>query len=424
MGEMQTKMLWGASLASNLVLAVVLLLQHQPASPRGETRDSRPDATPDKVAPIGRTNVVVPTPATSATFDWRSVESPDYRQYIANLRAIGCPEETVKDIVIADVMKFYAQRWWVTRTRRPFKFWETDEKRNLPKEQRDELKQAAENYEKELPRILHELLGINFERELTRYMPGLGLFGESRQVTDEEKLGLFSEDKRRKLLAWRDEYEWRRRHVEERAEQGEFKAADREEQLRQIEREQQAALAGILTSTEIEEYEMAISDAGDILRSKLAGFDPSPEEFRLLFRLQKAFDDKYANADTANPQVVEEKKADQARLEEAIRQQLDDSRFAEYQRSADRTYRELSFFCAELELPPTLAISAFEIKQVAEQKKRDLLDSAALRPEQRQAALGALEAETRLALCQTMGSNTFLRYDQLYGGWMQVLGTK
>lgn len=38
--------------------------------------------------------------------------------------------------------------------------------------------------------------------------------------------------------------------------------------------------------------------------------------------------------------------------------------------------------------------------------------------------LKAIEAETRTALRQTMGSNTFLRYDQLYGGWMQVLETK
>src|SRR3954462_879248 len=40
---------------------------------------------------------------TTNGFQWASVESPDYREYIANLRAIGCPEETIRDIVIADV---------------------------------------------------------------------------------------------------------------------------------------------------------------------------------------------------------------------------------------------------------------------------------------------------------------------------------
>lgn len=42
--------------------------------------------------------------------DWRSVESEDYRHYIANLRAIGCPEETIADIIRADVNKLFQSR--------------------------------------------------------------------------------------------------------------------------------------------------------------------------------------------------------------------------------------------------------------------------------------------------------------------------
>jgi hypothetical protein len=39
----------------------------------------------------------------SRPFRWSQLESPDYQIYIANLRGIGCPEQTVRDIVIADV---------------------------------------------------------------------------------------------------------------------------------------------------------------------------------------------------------------------------------------------------------------------------------------------------------------------------------
>src|SRR2546426_2113445 len=35
-------------------------------------------------------------------FRWRQLETEDYRAYIARLRAIGCPEQTIRDIVIAD----------------------------------------------------------------------------------------------------------------------------------------------------------------------------------------------------------------------------------------------------------------------------------------------------------------------------------
>src|ERR1043165_8175227 len=43
-------------------------------------------------------------------FHWRQIESGDYREYISNLRRIGCPEETIRDIIIADVNKLYAAR--------------------------------------------------------------------------------------------------------------------------------------------------------------------------------------------------------------------------------------------------------------------------------------------------------------------------
>ncbi len=41
-------------------------------------------------------------------FDWSQIESADYRVYVANLRRIGCPEQTVRDIITADVHALYA----------------------------------------------------------------------------------------------------------------------------------------------------------------------------------------------------------------------------------------------------------------------------------------------------------------------------
>ena len=55
------------------------------------------------------------------------MEAPDYATYIRNLRAIGVPEQTVRDIVTADVVKVFApQRVGALADRyRDFKFWET-----------------------------------------------------------------------------------------------------------------------------------------------------------------------------------------------------------------------------------------------------------------------------------------------------------
>ena len=50
----------------------------------------------DGQAGSSRTNFVV----RRQFFSWRDVESPDYPVYIANLRAIGCPEQTIRDIIM------------------------------------------------------------------------------------------------------------------------------------------------------------------------------------------------------------------------------------------------------------------------------------------------------------------------------------
>ncbi|MEI7937832.1 MAG: hypothetical protein WCK27_14180 [Verrucomicrobiota bacterium] len=58
---------------------------------------------------------VMPAPGVSPTaevqpFHWSQIESADYRTYVANLREIGCPEQTIRDLVKADVDSLYASR--------------------------------------------------------------------------------------------------------------------------------------------------------------------------------------------------------------------------------------------------------------------------------------------------------------------------
>jgi len=51
-----------------------------------------------------------PDAAQGETFRWSQIESSDYRAYISNLRGIGCPEQTIRDLISADVDSLYAPR--------------------------------------------------------------------------------------------------------------------------------------------------------------------------------------------------------------------------------------------------------------------------------------------------------------------------
>src|SRR5512137_2546780 len=48
--------------------------------------------------------------AAHQTPSWSNLESTNYTTYIENLRSIGCPDETIQDIIIADVAKVYAKK--------------------------------------------------------------------------------------------------------------------------------------------------------------------------------------------------------------------------------------------------------------------------------------------------------------------------
>src|SRR4030095_2131374 len=100
-----------------LLLAAVAYLLKQPPPPSVIVLETN---APAKVVERHiEVPVNVPEP-----FDWRKVESEDYRQYIANLRAVGCPEQTVRDIIIADVAAlFEARRRPLVQPFEGFKFW-------------------------------------------------------------------------------------------------------------------------------------------------------------------------------------------------------------------------------------------------------------------------------------------------------------
>jgi hypothetical protein len=116
------------SVAANVVLAAVLFKTTL-------SRQAVVESTPSAVAAPAVAAPAAVQPATVATtsnapaamslqFDWRMVESEDYRKYIANLRSIGCPEETIRDIIVADVNKLYeSKRKELAGPAKKFEFW-------------------------------------------------------------------------------------------------------------------------------------------------------------------------------------------------------------------------------------------------------------------------------------------------------------
>jgi hypothetical protein len=95
-----------ASILANLVLAALILWlarRQQTGAP-----DSPLNASAGATVEVPAPPTAAPEPAQK--FQWSQLESTDYHTYIANLRAIGCPKQTIQDIIVADVDSLYALR--------------------------------------------------------------------------------------------------------------------------------------------------------------------------------------------------------------------------------------------------------------------------------------------------------------------------
>ena len=347
-------------------------------------------------------------------FHWSQVESGDYRQYIANLRAVGCPEPTIRDIVITDIMRLYAaRRGQFYHNGREFKFWETNEKRKLNARQLEEREKQLSQIDKEIPAVLRELLGVNYEREINKY------FVDTNE--DERRLNFVSEEKRQQLLALREEFEAKRERVLREAKDGSLTAEQRDE-LDKIEAAREQALAGILSPEELQEFELRTSETADRLREELIGFNPSANEFKEIYDLQKAMDAKFARANPENELVQREREKEQQQLDEELRTKLGEERFAEYQKARNPDYREACLFSELYELPPSTAASIFDIKQIAERETANLFANRDIAASQRAEALRLIRAETEKNLLQILGTKLLSNYSQSSGRWIQTLG--
>lgn len=294
--------------------AVPVAVAANPRSPVATTA-SAPTPTPTPAPP---------TPAPRATsFHWRHVETADYREYMANLRSIGCPEQTIRDIVIADVNKLYAVRRaeLITGGKVP-PYWQTVE--SLPAPAGEDMQRQLIEMDREKSAVVRDLLGVDLATELRKSRDGV-TYPENRQ-------GFLSPEKQDQVSTVRAEMNehWARLQTPAGRE---GKSPDEiSAELRQFNEERLAKLAQILTQDELREHELQTSWTGITLRNRLAAFQPSATEFAAIYDLQKAFDDEYIHyfGNRTDQPSLQRRELARQQLETQIRSLLGEQRYADY----------------------------------------------------------------------------------------------
>jgi hypothetical protein len=348
---------------------------------------------------------------------WRALESTNYQIYIQNLRNFGCPEETVRDIIITDVAKLYSKRRADLRLQSaPRAFWQTYDLNNGAPGDPPILRDQLIQLEREQRELIKDLLGVDFHRELSRY--------SGDDENEEQIVSFLPESKRETVRALHERFSELQREIYERA-NGVLLDEDRNK-LSELQRRQDAEMAGILNPEELLQYQLHNSETANNLRIQLNGFQPSQEEFVKIFQLQKNFDDQFDLAfdhtdDTAIDLKNRAQHDAQAALEDEIRKTLGNNRYAEYQRAQDGDYRALLQIADRYQLNPDVANQVYNLKVASERQKQQIESLPNLSDQQRAQMLASVAQQAERNVASALGADVYRSYSRELGHWLNDL---
>lgn len=346
--------------------------------------------------------------------DWKSVESDDYTVYIENLRRIGCPEETIRDIIIADVNKLYdSKRRALEPPPADWTFWrhpDEEGSRDVSDAERLRMVHLAA-LERERHDLVNRLLGPAGAEAQFEALREDELRDRSLQFLPEEKRQALAEALAR----------WRLQMDEASLATDDTERADRTAAAELALSEQMSSL---LTPEEREQYEMRASPLAERLREQLRGFGASREEFEKLFRVERQFAQEVTAIEAgaaADPQAAERREAAEIERASKIKELLGTQRIAEYERSQDQDYQTLYGLAASHDVPTAVANQVWDMRRDVEQQTARVRENPLLTIEQKERALEAIRNETQTAIMEVLGEPLLEAYREEGGGWLDDL---
>jgi len=348
-------------------------------------------------SPVQVTNLLkinLPSPATPVkSFDWQQVESPDYRQYIANLRAIGCPEKTIRDIIYADVNDLYRQRFKaaLSLTNR-YEYWKPKSLAQL----QSQIMSQPQELAREKRELLKELLGENPSDR-----PDSSILEARASAMRELMLDFLTPEKQMAAMEVQQKYGVRMAALDRLDVNG----------MKTLLAEQDAELLTVLSPEEKFEWDLRSSRTASFMKAKMGEFEPTEQEFREMLRLQKQYDDQYGPPGYA---VVRGDRGDAARqaaeaeLQRQLKNLLGPDRYKQYQYESRWEFDYLRSIATEHKVPKATAFQVYDIEEAAMTQARSL--SPSLPANQRKALLAAIAAEAGDAVVRLLGPVAGPRY--------------
>ncbi|MEP6664350.1 MAG: hypothetical protein ABJC04_11885 [Verrucomicrobiota bacterium] len=335
-------------------------------------------------------------------FDWRDVESADYREYIANLRKIQCPEETIRDIIVADVNKFYAEQ--LKPLRKPpeeYRYWRNDQNWGGRREN-DEFYALQRKIEKEKRVLLRELLGTDYEDLLAQQ------YGYTRPK--DEFTQSLSQDVKDQLSEIQQKFSDSRNDIYRKAKG--YMDQDSQTELKKIEKQQHDEMAKILSPEDLLEWQLRHSQTAQNLKwNELEGFNASEDEFRAVFKAKMAADEaRLANPDDLTKEERLAQSKAQKEIQDGLKAEMGEDRYKEYELNQSWDYKELARIAERQGVAKEDVQKVYAMKDDVQKAARQVNSDKNLTPDQKREKLLQIKAATESEVTSTLGERGYKQW--------------
>jgi hypothetical protein len=323
------------------------------------------------VSPLRRAEI--PEPAieggletNALSFRWSDIESTDYRQYIANLRAIGCPEQTIHDLVEAELNELYASRQNAIWKRFAGAYWQKQRNDGPSPDQTRQLYALG----REKSQVLKDLFGSASNPQVMVDMLYVQVHG------NEQQLLFLPEEKRQAALE----------ALGEGRAKGGLDFADENVMIDPSRFENKInQLAQVLSPDELKEFRVRNSPVAESLRNTARYLNCTPEEFESLLESREQ-----AGGGTVISVSL-------------VRDVLGDDRAKEFERVSNMNYLNGRSAADRAGLPDELGDQVGTLTADALAQAQRLAGDNTLTPAEIQARLKSLQSDTEAKLDEMVG---------------------
>lgn len=204
---------------------------------------------------------------------------------------------------------------------------------------------------------------------------------------------------------------------------GGVQLASDQEKLKLLRAERDRDIAALLTPEERLAFEMRTSSSAAVVRARYGDGIQNEEDYRKIYALQKAFDEKFPMEtlkSRTNPEGMKAFTEAQRQLQEDIRSALGDTAYANLRRATDGDLRTVDALAARLNLPAgTGDRIATARENFAAESQRINADNSVPFP-QRRAQIQEVAARARAEVQQVLGTEAAEAYLQR-SPWMSML---